>query len=90
MGSKREDVDLELVLRDPVCARQWIEDYLKRQTLAPKFIVVEEGCEIVRTIYFDKMTDDEAVEAAFHILQDSEIRQAVYELNLLDPDRSVH
>lgn len=90
MGSRREDVDLELVLRDPICARRWIEDFNRRQTEPLKFAVLENGLEIEKVIHFETMTDDEAVEVALQILQDCEIRQAIHELNLLDPDRHVH
>lgn len=71
MGSRRQDVDLEIVLRDPKCAREWIRTYnwgCKR----PEYIVF--GAD--QKIHFATMTDDEAVFAANLILRDVEIKRA--------------
>lgn len=90
MGSKREDVDLEIVLKNPKCARQWIEDLNKRLTQPLKFITLDRGLQVERTIYLDKMTDDEAVEAAWQLVQDFEIRHAVYEANVARDLNEIH
>lgn len=90
MGSKREDVDLEIVLKDPKCARQWIEDFNRRLNQPLKYITLNRGLELERTIYFDKMTDQEAVEAAWHLVQDFEIRHAMYESQLARELNELH
>lgn len=90
MGARREDVDLELVLQDAACARKWVHDFNWGTVDAPKFIVIDQGPDVPRTIYFDRMTDDEAIEVAWHLLHEFEIRRAVHEMNLLDPDRHIH
>lgn len=90
MGSSRQDVDLELVLKDPKCARQWIEDFNRRLTEPLKYIVLERGCELERTIRFDKMSDEEAVEVAWHLLQDFEVRREVVRLKIARDLNEVH
>lgn len=83
---RREDVDLELVLRDPRCAREWIKAFNWEFIETPKYIVF--GLD--ERIYFDKMTDEEAVFAAKLILRDVEIPRVIRELNLLNPDLRIH
>ncbi len=69
MAARREDVDLELVLNDPKCARKYIHEFDWYPLEAPKYIVF--GIE--DKIYFEKMTDEEAVIAAHIILRDIDI-----------------
>lgn len=90
MGSKREDVDLEIVLKDPACARKWVKTYNWNEPDPPNHIVIDRGLEWERTVYFESMTDDEAVEVAWLILHDFEIVRSIQELNLLAPSRHVH
>jgi hypothetical protein len=69
MAARHEDVDLEIVLNDPKCARQWIKDFDWGRLEAPKYVVF--GIE--DRIYLGQMTDAEAVLAAHIILRDVEI-----------------
>lgn len=75
MGNRRQDVDLELVLTNPKCAREWIRTYRWDATGRPKYVV----WGLDRKIWLDKMDDDEAVMAAFIILREREIPHAVRE-----------
>ncbi len=64
MASHQDDVDLDRVLRDPQCAREWISFYDWGPGERPKYIVY--GLD--GKIYLDSMTDDEAVCAALILL----------------------
>lgn len=79
MPSRREDVDLELVLRHPGCARKWILEYKWDADPAPKYVVFG----IDEKIFFEHMTDEEAVRAAFIILRDVEIPHLKREIEYL-------
>ena len=79
MGSRRQDVDLELVLRHPRCAREWIDTYKWDALGRPNYLV----WGLDRKIFLDSMDDDEAVMAAFIILKDWEIPSAREEVQLL-------
>jgi hypothetical protein len=68
MASRREDVDLDIVLNDPKCARNWIEKFDWGQLAAPKYVVFG----IDDKIHLESMTDAEAVIAAHIILNDVE------------------
>lgn len=72
MGSRREDVDLDLVLNDPVCARKFIADFEWACSPPPQYVVYG----IDQKIWFDRMTDEEAVAAAHMILNDVEKQMA--------------
>lgn len=65
----KEDIDLWLILGDPVEARKYIEDFDWRLPERPGQITMEGG----RTIYFESMSDEDAVIAAMAILRDIEI-----------------
>lgn len=78
MGHRREDVDLELVLRNPRCARAWIDGFRWDDIGRPQYLV----WGIDRKIYLDNMDDDEAVMAAFILLLNQEIPRVVTELQL--------
>lgn len=69
MGSRREDVDLELVLEDPKCAREYIRNFDWGLPDPPKYIVT--GLD--EKIWFDNMSDRDAVCAAKIILREWEI-----------------
>lgn len=71
MACRRENVDLMLMLENPVCARKYIADFDWNMPDPPKYIVY--GIE--EKIWFEKMTDEEAVLAAQIILRDVEIPQ---------------
>lgn len=71
MGSRREDVDLWLVLTDPKDAREFIDDYNK--ALPPHLQIQRVELETNRTIYLRTMSDEDAVVAATHILREFEI-----------------
>lgn len=90
MGSRREDVDLEMVLKNPKSARTWIDDFNRRLTEPLKYIVLERGNELERTIVFETMTDAEAVEVAWHILQDFEVRREEANLRIARDLNEVH
>lgn len=90
MASRREDVDLEIVLKNPKAARQWIKDFLRRQTHPFEFISLNRGLDVERTIYFSTMTDDEAIEVAWHLVENFDIRQAIYDLSIAHDLNEVH
>lgn len=77
MGSRKEDVDLLLVLRDPKCAREWVRTFDWGLTDPPKFMTIDRGVESERVIHFNNMTDEDAVLAAYHLLNDFEIPRIV-------------
>jgi len=64
----RADVDMDLVLNDPICAREYIEEFDWSPLDPPKFVVW--GAD--EKIYFASMSDKEAVIAAHIILRDVE------------------
>lgn len=68
MPSRREDVDLWLVLTDPVCARKFIADF--DWSYPPEWRPDKVVLDTQRVIYFDNMTDEEAVIAATALLRD--------------------
>lgn len=72
--------DLFIALTDPKNARAYIANFDWGDLDAPKYVVwgVEEK------IWFEKMTDDEAVIAALIILRDVEIPQAHRVSQMLD------
>lgn len=80
MAGRREDVDLHLVLQDPVCARKYIKDFDWGVPNPPKYIVF--GLE--EKISFETMTDAEAVRAALIILKDIEIPMSFRTKETLD------
>jgi hypothetical protein len=90
MGRSRQEVDLELALRDPKQARKWIEEFNLRLTQPLTCIVLDKGWELERTIHFNTMTDDEAVEVAWHLLQDFEVRREVVKLKIARDLNEVH
>lgn len=65
----KEDIDLWLILGDPKEARQYIEDFDWRMKERPSQIQMDSG----RTIYFESMSDEDAVVAAMAILREVEI-----------------
>lgn len=79
MATRREDVDLELVLRHPRCAREWVQKYKWDVSPPPRYVVFG----IDEKIFFENMTDDQAVRAAFIILRDVEIPQLNREIEYL-------
>jgi hypothetical protein len=79
VGSKREDVDLELLLKDPKIARRWVLDYKWDLPDPPKYIV----WGVDQKIYLNEMTDEESVLAANLILRDIEIPRVKCELQYL-------
>lgn len=83
MASRREDVDLEIVLQDPKCARLYVESFVWDCAPAPEYIVYG----IDQKIWFKNMTDDEAVTAALTILRDIEIPRVWRESKLLEFSR---
>ncbi len=72
MGCRRQDVDLELILQDPKCAREWIRTY-NWDCDPPKYIIF--GLD--QKITFENMTDAEAVFAATMILRDVEMKRVL-------------
>lgn len=78
MGSRRQDVDLFLLLTDPLEARKWIAnyDFSLPPYLRPDHFYVEETGRIV---FFETMEDDEAVIAAQAILRQREVPMAMME-----------
>lgn len=71
MASRREDVDLWLVLTDPQCARQFIRDFDWNcpPEWRPDKVVMGED----RVIFFNDMTDEDAVVAAMALLRDVQV-----------------
>ncbi len=80
MGSRREDVELWLVLADPICARKFIADFdwSCPPEWRPSKVVLDTG----REIYFAEMTDEDAVIAAMALLRDVQIPMEMKEKNL--------
>jgi hypothetical protein len=70
MASHQDDVDLDKVLKDPQCARDWLKYYDWGPDGPPIYIVY--GIE--GKIYLENMTDDEAVTAAYIILSEEKIK----------------
>lgn len=85
MGCRRQDVDLEIVLKDPKCAREWIRTY-NWECQTPEYIVF--GAD--QKIYFQKMTDTEAVFAAALILRDIEIKRVMRRKGMAEALGEVH
>lgn len=82
MGASRQDVDLRIVLKDPTCARNWVAGCRRDYPELDTFITIDyQGRDLV--IHFDKMTDEEAVIAAFCLLEDFEIPRLMFELDKL-------
>lgn len=79
MGSRREDVDLWLILADPEEARRYISkyDWNLPPDMRPDKVVLDSG----RVIYFKTMTDQDAVVAAMAVLRDCEIPMIMREKN---------
>lgn len=71
MDSSRNHIELWLRLTDPAKAREYIAayDWNLPPHIRPNKLYMDSG----RTIYFDKMTDEEAVLAATTILRDVEV-----------------
>ncbi len=70
----REDVDLHLHLSDPENAREFIKNYDWGQKQPPKFIAIDDS--VFDLVFFDRMSDHEAVAAAHAILRIYEIPMA--------------
>lgn len=85
MGSRRQDVDLELVLKDPKCAREWIRTF-NWECQPPEYICF--GAD--QKIYFSEMTDEQAVFAAKMILQDIELKRVDKERILAEALGEIH
>ncbi len=71
MASRREDVDLWLVLTNPACARKFIADY--QWACPPEWLPDKVVLDNERVIYFKTMSDEDAVVAAMEILRSVEI-----------------
>lgn len=71
MSCNREEVDLELALNKPERARKYIAEFDWGLPDPPKYIV----WGLQEKIWFNNMTDEEAVIAAFIILRDVDIPQ---------------
>jgi hypothetical protein len=71
MSCSREEVDLEIALKNPERARKYVLEFDWGLPDPPKYVVW--GLE--EKIYFDNMNDEEAVVAAFIILRDVDIPQ---------------
>lgn len=78
MGSKRDDVDLILVLTDPVAARKYIAgyDFNLPPDLRPDHIYIKDTGRVIR---FENISDYDAVVAALAILREREIPMAMQE-----------
>lgn len=79
MGPRRKTVDLAEALEDPLEARKYIANFDWNQPDPPKYIVW--GLE--EKIWFDKMTDAEAVFAAKMILRDIEIPTVMRQADMI-------
>lgn len=80
MASRKEDVDLWLVLMDPSCARKFIEGFNWNcpPEWRPSKVVLDTGREIL----FEGMSDEDAVVAATAILRDVQVPQEMREKNM--------
>lgn len=80
MAARREDVDLWLVLTDPICARKFINtyDWNCPPEWRPDKVVLSED----RVIRFEDMSDEDAVVAATAILRDVEVPMVMRTKNL--------
>ncbi len=78
--AKREDIDLWLLLTDPVQAREYIArfDWSCPPEYRPTEIMLDSG----RRIDFKDMSDQDAVVAATQILRDVEVPLVIRERNL--------
>lgn len=87
MGHNRQEVDLELRLKTPAQARAWIADYRRKRRDCPRYTVLDYYHATRRVVYFDTMSDAEAVEAALHMLKNWVAFDAMEEKNYsnLDP-----
>lgn len=79
-GMARGDVDLWLILTDPIEARNYIKafDWNCPPEYRPDKIILDSG----RTVNFNTMTDEEAVVAATAILRDVEVPMVMLEKDL--------
>lgn len=79
-GMSREDVDLWLILTDPLEARRYIEkfDWNCPPEWRPNKVILDSGREVL----FEKMTDTDAVAAAMAILRDVEVPMVLREFRL--------
>lgn len=77
MASRREDVDLNIVLDDPQCARDYLEHF--EWGYGPPDYVVH---GIDEKIYLANMSDSEAVLAAHIVLHEWHMKRAMLEKNL--------
>ena len=88
MGSRREDVDLWLVLTDPICARRFIADF--DWSCPPEWRPDKVVLDTQRVIYFDNMTDEDAVVAAMALLRDVQIPLEVREKQICEDLNEIH
>lgn len=82
MASRREDIDLWLVLTDPVCARKFIDEF--DWSCPPEWRPDKVVLDNERAIYFEKMTDDEAVVAATALLRDVQVPMEMIERKIAE------
>lgn len=86
MAGRKEDVDLELVLQVPDCARQWVSAFdWDGFACPPQYMVYGVDGKVYLDQITDKerVTDDQAVMAALLILRGYEIPAVMKERDYL-------
>lgn len=77
--ASRHDIELWLVLTDPEEARHYVQTFDWQQPFIPDRVELDSG----RKIFFDKMSDADAVAAAMALLRDIQIPREMHEKNLI-------
>lgn len=89
MGARREDVDLEIVLKDPKCAREWIRNYdWGHET--PTYINVHFDGLNIEKILLESMTDQQVILVAKTILYEIEIERVKNQKAMAEELGEVH
>lgn len=86
MAKRREEIDLSLSLEDPIRAREYIAKFEWDIPDPPKYVCTN----FDRYIYFDRMTDAEAVFAAHILLRDIQIPMEMRHKNMFVPSEKEH
>ncbi len=86
MAASREQVDLWLVLTDPVCARVYIANFDWCQPEIPDRIEVDTG----RMIDLVNLTDEDAVVVAAFLLRNYQVPREMEEKSIFEALNELH
>jgi hypothetical protein len=92
VAARREDIELWIVLTDPLCAREFIAkfDWNCPPEYVPDHIIVNDGEPEARKILFKNMNDDDAIVAAMELLRTVQIPQEMRERKICEDLGEIH